>query len=127
MPDQRSGTNPSHQSAASGFGLNAANFFQAEAVGVVMPVLNGYLRASGWAFSSIGIATAMAGLGTLLVQTPAGLLTDRIESRRRLFAITCIVVGVCFVLPPVAAHSFGGILALLFSPHESDVVTRLAA
>lgn len=104
-----------HDSTASRCGLNAANFFQAEAVGVVMPVLNGYLRSSGWAFSSIGIATAMAGLGTLLFQTPAGLLTDRLNSRRALFAVTCVVVGLCFVLLPAAAHSFGGILTLLFT------------
>lgn len=57
----------------------------------------------------------MAGLGTLLFQTPAGLLTDRVNSRRALFALTCLVVGVCFVLLPAAANSFGGILALLFT------------
>jgi MFS family permease len=108
-------TNSRHDSSASRLGLNAANFFQAEAVGVAMPVLNGYLKSSGWTFSFIGIATAMAGLGTLLFQTPAGLLTDRINARRSLFAITCVVVGICFVLLPVAAHSFVGIIALLFT------------
>ena len=30
------------ESSTSRAGLNAANFFQAEAVGVVLPVLNGY-------------------------------------------------------------------------------------
>jgi len=108
-------SNPHHESASSRIGLNAANFFQAEAVGVVMPVLNGYLRSSGWTYSSIGIATAMAGLGTLLFQTPAGVLTDRINSRRALFAFTCLVVGVCFVMLPASAHSFAGLLALLFT------------
>src|SRR5579863_5853325 len=103
--------------AASGrsrAGLNTANFFQAEAVGVVLPVLNAYLRAAGWRFDSIGIATAVGGLGTLAFQTPAGLLTDRINWRRALFAIACVIVGVCFVLLPASAHSFPGILALLF-------------
>lgn len=33
---------------ASRFGLNAANFFQAEAVGGVLPVLNGYLCGALW-------------------------------------------------------------------------------
>ncbi len=102
-------------SAISRTGLNAANFLQAEAVGVVLPVLNGLLRASGWQYSSIGIATASAGLGTLLFQTPAGLLTDRINSRRALFAITCVIVGVCFVFLPAVVHSFPTILALLFA------------
>ena len=102
-------------SGMSRVGLNAANFFQAEAVGVVLPVLDAFLRASGWRFDSIGVATAAAGLGTLLMQTPAGLLTDRINSRRVLFAFTCVIVGVCFVFLPIAAHSFASILAMLFT------------
>jgi hypothetical protein len=47
-------------------GLNAANFFQAEMIGVVLPVLNAYLKEAGWRYDSIGAATALAGLGTLL-------------------------------------------------------------
>ncbi len=100
---------------ASRIGLNAANFFQAEAVGVVLPVLNGYLKAAGWSYSSIGIATAVAGLGTLLFQTPAGVWTDRIQSRRVLFAGVCIVLGVCLALIPWATGSFVAINALLFT------------
>ncbi len=96
-------------------GLNAANFFQAEAVGVVLPVLSAFLRAAGWQYDAIGVATAAAGLGTLVFQTPAGLLTDRINARRALFAITCIVTGACFVILPPLAHSFSGILTLLFT------------
>ena len=105
----------SHPAAISRVGLNAANFFQAESVGVVLPVLSGFLRAAGWQYQSIGIATAVAGLGTLIFQTPAGLLTDRLNWRRGLFAITCIVTGLCFVFLPAAAHNFSGILALLFT------------
>ena len=73
------------------------------------------MRASGWRFDSIGIATAVGGLGTLLFQTPAGILTDRINARRALFAIACVVVGICFALLPLVSHSFGGILGLLFT------------
>ena len=103
------------ESAISRSGLNAANFFQAEAVGVVLPVLNGFLRASGWRYDSIGLATAAAGLGTLLFQTPAGLLTDRIHARRALFAITSLLVGACFVCLPALVHSSPAILATLFT------------
>ncbi len=103
------------ESGISGTGLNAANFFQAEAVGVVLPVLNAFLRAAGWRFDAIGMATAAAGFGTLVMQTPAGLLTDRINSRRALFAVTCVIVGLCFVFLPLAAHSFPGIIAMLFT------------
>jgi MFS family permease len=108
-------TSQRQESAISRAGLNAANFFQAEAVGVVLPVLNGFLRASGWRYDSIGIATAAAGLGTFLFQTPAGLLTDRINSRRALFGATSLLVGACFVCLPLAAHSFPAILGLLFT------------
>ena len=104
-----------HEALISRSGLNAANFFQAEAVGVVLPVLNGFLRAAGWQYDSIGVATAVAGLGTLIFQTPAGLLTDRINARRALFAITCVLTGGCLVLLPAAAHTFTGILGLLFT------------
>ncbi len=103
------------ESRASRIGLNAANFFQAEAVGVVLPVLGGYLKTTGWSYSSIGVATAVAGLGTLLFQTPAGLWTDRINSRRALFAVMCVVTGVCLSLIPFAAHSFMLLNALLFT------------
>ena len=117
MPDydisQRKTT--THEAPIGCVGLNVANFFQAEAVGVVLPVLNGFLRAAGWQYEAIGVATAVAGLGTLLFQTPAGLLTDRITARRALFAITCVVTGACFVFLPAAAHSFSGILSLLFT------------
>ncbi len=53
-------------------GLNAANFFQAEMVGVILPVLNAFLKEANWRYDAIGFATAAAGLGTLLFQSPAG-------------------------------------------------------
>ena len=80
-----------------------------------MPVLNGFLRASGWRYDSIGLATAAAGLGTLLFQTPAGLLTDRINSRRALFAAPrCWSESVSYVSRSLA-HSFPAISASLFT------------
>ena len=50
-------------------GLNAINFFQAEMVGVVLPALGAFLNEARWRYDSIGIATALAGFGTLLLQT----------------------------------------------------------
>jgi hypothetical protein len=61
-------------------------FFQAEMVGVVLPALNAFLKEVGWRYDSIGIATALAGLGTLLLQTIAGEITEatfrRVERQR---------------------------------------------
>ena len=101
-------------SRRSRFGLNAANFFQAEAVGVVLPVLNAYLREAHWRYDQIGVATALLGLGTLLFQTPAGILVDRIQKRRTLFFVASIAVGLCFGIIPFVPSSVLWIDSLLF-------------
>jgi MFS family permease len=102
---------PSRQSR---FGLNAANFFQAEAVGVVLPILNTFLKEARWRYDQIGLATALLGLGTLLFQTPAGVLVDRIENRRMLFLVASIAVGVCFGVIPFVPRTAIWIDSLLF-------------
>ncbi|MBB5345089.1 MFS transporter [Tunturibacter empetritectus] len=102
---------PSRQSR---FGLNAANFFQAEAVGVVLPILNTFLKEARWRYDQIGLATALLGLGTLLFQTPAGVLVDRFKNRRLLFFVASIVVGVCFGVIPFVPRSALWIDSLLF-------------
>jgi len=106
--------NEKHNSTRSHFGLNAANFFQAEMVGVVLPVLNALLREAHWHYDTIGLATAAAGLGTLLFQTPAGLITDRSSRRRLLFAAAAVLTGGCFALIPVVPHTPQWIDSLLF-------------
>jgi MFS family permease len=103
-----------HNLKRSHFGLNAANFFQAEMVGVVLPVLNAYLREAHWRYDMIGIATATAGLGTLIFQTPAGMITDRSSRRRLLFAVAALLTGGCFALIPLVPHSPLWIDSLLF-------------
>jgi MFS family permease len=95
-------------------GLNAINFFQAEMVGVVMPLIGVFLREHQWRYDAIGIATAAAGLGTLLLQTPAGIFTDRISSRRLLFAIAAILTGLCYSIIPFLPNSHRVVDAFLF-------------
>jgi MFS family permease len=95
-------------------GLNAANFFQAEMVGVILPVLSAFLREAHWRYDSIGVATAAAGLGTLLFQTPAGLITDRFSCRRHLFAAMAIATGLCFLLLPLVPRTYPFVDSLLF-------------
>ncbi len=104
-------TKPSLQSR---IGLDAANFFQAEAVGVVLPVLDTFLRESRWRYDQIGIATALLGLGTLVFQTPAGVLVDRFTSRRALFALGSLAVGLCFGVIPFVPRTAVFIDTLLF-------------
>jgi MFS family permease len=95
-------------------GLNAANFFQAEMVGVVMPVLSALLRESHWRYDAIGMATAAAGLGTLVFQAPAGWITDRISCRRVLFGAMALLTGICLALTPIVPRRYAWMDALLF-------------
>ena len=96
------------------FGLNAINFFQAEMVGVIMPILGVLLKEHGWRYDWIGVATAAGGLGTLVMQTPAGIASDRVSSRRALFAACAIATGLCFAGIPLVANRQKTVDALLF-------------
>jgi MFS family permease len=104
-------TQPSRQSL---FGLNAANFLQAEVIGVIIPVLSGFLRSTGWRYDAIGVATAAAGLGTLVLQGLAGWLTDRWTSRRFAFGTVSILTGFCFTVIPLVAQKPSWVDSLLF-------------
>jgi MFS family permease len=96
------------------WGLNAANFLQAEMVGVLVPVLNGFLKKSGWSYQALGITTAIGGLGALLFQAPAGWLTDKLTCRRALFAVAALLTGACLVAIPMIPRATAWIDTLLF-------------
>jgi MFS family permease len=96
-------------------GLNAINFFQAEMVGVVLPVLGAFLVEAHWRYDAIGLTTAIAGLGPVLFQTPAGMIADRAVSRRLLFGIATLVAGICLTLIPVIPHQQRWVDTLLFT------------
>jgi MFS family permease len=98
----------------SRLGLNAANFFLAELVGVVLPFLNDFLRGKHWRYDHIGFATSLAGLGVFLLQTPAGFLVDRVPARRVLLAVMSIALGVSFGLLPLVPARWPWIGSLLF-------------
>jgi MFS family permease len=95
-------------------GLNAINFFQAEMVGVLLPILGVLLREHHWRYEAIGVATAAGGLGTLVMQTPAGVLSDHVSARRFLFSICALVTGLCFVAVPLAVNHWVLVDGLLF-------------
>jgi MFS family permease len=95
-------------------GLNAANFFLAEITGVVMPFLGAYLQGQHWSETAIGFAIALAGLGVFLMQTPAGMITDRVRQRRTLLAGASILLGVCYGLLPLVPANPGWVNPLLF-------------
>ncbi len=115
--------------------LNAANFFQAEMVGVILPVLNAFLREANWRYDSIGFATAAAGLGTLICQAPAGWLTDRLTCRRALFAVVALLTGALFMTLPIAPRTpvwtdsllfLSGVTGCFFAPLFGALALALA-
>src|SRR5205823_1965219 len=83
-------------SVRSRVGLNAANFFLAEVTCVVLPFLAKFLTDAGWRGDAIGVATALAGLGVFLTQTPAGYLVDRLPRPRSMLAAASVGVGACY-------------------------------
>lgn len=96
------------------FALNAANVLQAETVGVILPVLNVFLKNANWRYDEIGWATAIAGLGTLLFQAPAGWLTDKLACRRALFVAAALLTGLTLGLLPAVPRTHLWIDGLLF-------------
>ncbi|HEY1785058.1 MAG TPA: MFS transporter, partial [Pirellulales bacterium] len=103
-----------HVSRQSTIGLNAANFFLAEITGVVMPFLGDYLKGRRWSESALGVAIALAGLGVFLMQTPAGLIVDRVRRRRTLLAGASLMLGLCYGVLPLVPAAAAWIDPLLF-------------
>jgi MFS family permease len=100
-------------SLRSWIGLCAASFFLAEMHGVTMPFVNAYLMDQGWRFDAIGIIAALAGLISLLMNSPAGFFVDRCRRRQALMAGAALLVGCCFGLLPLVPTSYVWIGALL--------------
>lgn len=98
----------------SRIGLNVVNFFLAELAGVILPFLSTYLKQHGWGYDTIGITIAIGGLGTFLMQIPAGILSDRIKKRRLLLGSSSLILGGSYALLPFFVGSMIGISALLF-------------
>lgn len=88
-------------SLRSQIGLNGANFFLAEMVGVILPFLAVFLQQHQWKYDQIGIAVAVGGLGTFLFQIFAGLIADRVNNKRLLLAASSLVLGISYGLIPL--------------------------
>jgi MFS family permease len=74
--------------------LDGANFLLADVQGGIAPFLSIYLLTSlNWKPAMIGIAVSAAGIATLLVQTPAGVLIDRITWKRHLMAAAMMLIA----------------------------------
>src|SRR5205823_3006516 len=91
-----------------------ANFFLAEVTGVVMPFLGKFLAERHWPGATINFAAAFAGLGVFLVQTPAGVIVDRVRRRRALLAGASLLLGCCYGVLPLLPSRPSVVDPLLF-------------
>lgn len=111
MPDEKSLPELSKRSL---LGLNLVNFFLGEIIGVGVPFLTDYLKTHHWSFQSVGVATAMIGVGTLVFQAPSGIIAEIIPRHRILTGIVIALYGLGFSLLPLFVTSEPVSDALLF-------------
>lgn len=113
---------PSKKSLRS---LDYLNVFLADVRDGVGPYLSIYLKASqNWNPAQIGMAMSASTIATVIVQTPAGALVDRLRQKRMLIvlaavfvSIGCITIGLLPSLPVVIGSQIMiGIAAAIFPP-----------
>ena len=114
-----------HPSSTSLRALDGLNFFLADVRDGMGPFLGTFLREHHhWDAGRVGIALAASQIGTVLAQTPAGALIDRIRWKRLAVAIAAAVVAagcvVLYLVPTlavvVAAQTAIGAAAAIFPP-----------
>jgi MFS family permease len=120
-PDSRE----KHPSKTSLRALDAVNVFLADVRDGMGPFLGTFLRDNQhWDAGRVGIALAASQIGTVLAQTPAGALIDRIKWKRLAVAVAAVVVAVgcvlLYLVPTlvivVAAQTAIGAAAAIFPP-----------
>src|SRR3954464_8267038 len=84
--------------------LDALNFFLADVRDGLGPYLAIYLlTVQRWDQASIGAVMSLAGLATIVAQTPAGALVDRTRAKRAVIVAAALAVtATAFVLPLTA-------------------------
>ncbi|MGA0596398.1 MFS transporter [Enterovirga sp. CN4-39] len=92
--------------------LDALNFFLADVRDGLGPYLAIYLlTVEKWDAASIGIVMSVAGVATILAQTPAGALIDRSRAKRGILAAAAIAITLAAVALPFAP-SFWSVASL---------------
>ena len=105
--------------------LDGLNFFLADVRDGMGPFLGTFLRENqGWDAGRVGVALAASQLGTVLAQTPAGALIDRVRWKRLAMATAAAVVAagcvLLYLVPTtaavVASQAVIGAAAAIFPP-----------
>ena len=121
-------------SSGSLWALDGLNFFLADVRDGMGPFLGTFLREHHqWDAGRVGIALAASQIGTVLAQTPAGALIDRIRWKRVAIAVAAAVVAAGCVLlyfvptlpVVVAAQTAIGAAAAIFPPAVAAVTLGL--
>ena len=78
--------------------LEAANFFLADVQTGLGPFLAAYLAGAGWEPGNVGVVLTLGGVITVLLQTPAGAMVDRVRSKRMILVFGSLVLAAGAVL-----------------------------
>ena len=78
--------------------LQLTNFFLADVQTGLGPFLAAYLAGAGWAPARVGMALTLGGVVSVLLQTPAGAIVDRVRSKRLMLVIALAVLACGAVL-----------------------------
>jgi MFS family permease len=122
---------PSQKSLRS---LDYLNLFLADVRDGVGPYLSVYLKASQhWNPAQIGIAMSASTIATVIAQTPAGALIDRLRQKRTLIVLAaafvslgCIGIALIPTLPVViACQVLIGVAAAVFPPAIAAITLGL--
>ena len=73
--------------------LEATNFFLADVQTGLGPFLAAFLAAAGWKPGRVGLALTVGGVITVLLQTPAGALVDRVHAKRAILVAGAAVLA----------------------------------
>ena len=73
--------------------LQATNFFLADVQTGLGPFLAAYLAGAGWEPGRVGVVLTLGGIVSVLLQTPAGALVDRVRSKRLILVIASAVLA----------------------------------
>ena len=78
--------------------LQSTNFFLADVQTGLGPFLAAYLAGSGWNPGRVGFALSLGGIISVVLQTPAGALVDRVRSKRSILVLGALTLAVGAIL-----------------------------
>jgi MFS family permease len=85
--------------------LEWTNFFLADVQAGLGPFVAAYLASLGWQPAAVGYALTLGGIVTVLVQTPAGWIVDRVAWKRAILIAGSIVLAIGSVLLAISGKA----------------------